>query len=98
MGPSPVPVLFTMIAHRCADEWGFLVISGGSSSSRARELWTARPLFVSTGGRAPLSGFTYRALGSDPAPALQSGRGIPAGRGLPRYSDQTPPPPRIGAV
>ena len=53
-----------------------LVSSGWSSSSRSRELWTARPLFVSTGGRAPLSGFAYRALGFDPAPALQSGPGI----------------------
>ena len=43
-------------------------------------------------GPAPLSGFTCRALGSDPAPALRSGLGIPAGRGLLRYSDQTPLP------
>ena len=88
--PSPVPV-----SSRCSP-----------TGARSRGSWSARaggrplglgncgppgPSSSPPGGRAPLSGFTYRALGSDPAPALQSGPGIPAGRGLPRYSDQTLP-------
>ena len=42
--------LFKVFAHRCAAAQGFVAGSSWRPSSRARELWTARPPFVSIRG------------------------------------------------